>query len=774
MATGHPPAGVPAGICRSDTRLSAARTMLAPSLSAEVSCKEEDFGSECAIGRAPADHGCDLPPICANKQTFSTDLSSSESILVPPATPPPIPYCPSCACRPSSSAGEESGAVAAASAQVAEAARMAMVSAFAELQPLLLRELAAALAQLAEAAAARPARSKSPCVSLVSNAERRSAPDTCMRPRTFDAEPLFSEKSPSELSAKIVPSIRSDLSKPSGVSKMSLMSPRSSQVFFTSQQSGVRPTVQSLETDIAQSTLRQFGGFGVVKSGAPRRRGIPPTQRGESAGSASSTSVCSRAIRVVPEPDEQESLDSEPGAAAEAVESDEAGAKGWLWWRPSFCARAASPRSDTEIGHRKPSPAHTAMHTTKSDGSRFMSGAQVLKERCNELAYEATQNSLPAFDMESNEEQPNLGSEPCSEERAAPTVLRVCGILPWDTAKHPWVSAVYLWYVRAVVALCVATFFLPSLGNFAPSFLRSDFFLADCAAHGVMCWHRKGFLSQVPLAIGAVLVLLLVSLRQHQEALEDTLKLLRGVSHERRYESWRTRKARWDKAFFAVLWVAIASTNGFCTYFGRRGDLEFSGLQVVLFVSLIAVFSGVILCLAYGVVLVCRSLSMMIDAFCCDIVTQTSPQEVAHVWNLTQAVLRKASVSVENGLLVLCIILATMVPLLLIDGIMGGGASPPLPTLLPGILVTCGIIYMLLLAATISEQCTRVPALVNAISFGEGTEIARGQTVDYISNSAAGFYVFGTRLTLAMVVKYMYFWCIVVVGLITRLGFDVS
>lgn len=81
---------------------------------------------------------------------------------------------------------------------------------------------------------------------------------------------------------------------------------------------------------------------------------------------------------------------------------------------------------------------------------------------------------------------------------------------------------------------------------------------------------------------------------------------------------------------------------------------------------------------------------------------------------------------------------------------------------------------MLLLAATISEQCTRVPALVNAISFGEGTEIARGQTVDYISNSAAGFYVFGTRLTLAMVVKYMYFWCIVVVGLITRLGFDVS
>lgn len=111
-----------------------------------------------------------------------------------------------------------------------------------------------------------------------------------------------------------------------------------------------------------------------------------------------------------------------------------------------------------------------------------------------------------------------------------------------------------------------------------------------------------------------------------------------------------------------------------------------SETKVVLFVSLIAVFSGVILCLAYGVVLVCRSLSMMIDAFCCDIVTQTSPQEVAHVWNLTQAVLRKASVSVENGLLVLCIILATMVPLLLIDGIMGGGASPPLPTLLPGIL----------------------------------------------------------------------------------------
>lgn len=64
--------------------------------------------------------------------------------------------------------------------------------------------------------------------------------------------------------------------------------------------------------------------------------------------------------------------------------------------------------------------------------------------------------------------------------------------------------------------------------------------------------------------------------------------------------------------------------------------------QGVLHTAVISIFSGFILSFVYGIVHVCRSLTIMIDAFCCDVVHQESPQKVAHIWNMTQAILRKA------------------------------------------------------------------------------------------------------------------------------------
>jgi len=187
----------------------------------------------------------------------------------------------------------------------------------------------------------------------------------------------------------------------------------------------------------------------------------------------------------------------------------------------------------------------------------------------------------------------------------------------------------------------------------------------------------------------------------------------------------------------------------------------------IMHAAFMAVFSSSILSLAYGMVHVCRSLSTMIDAFCCDVVNQESPQRAAHVWNMTQAILRKVSLSVQPYFLVLGIILVSTVPLLLIGVIRAHGA--PIVAMIPAVCVTCGILYMLLLAATISGQCARVPSLVNAMSFGDGSEAARQLTVDFISSSGAGFYVSTMRLTTATVLKFMYVWCIVVVGLLTRL-----
>lgn len=121
------------------------------------------------------------------------------------------------------------------------------------------------------------------------------------------------------------------------------------------------------------------------------------------------------------------------------------------------------------------------------------------------------------------------------------------------------------------------------------------------------------------------------------------------------------------------------------------------------------------------------------------------PLQVGKTWNLTQAIVRQASHALGLCLLSLCAVLAYIVPLLVADGSALLGPSMPLLSIAPAILVTCAVLYMFCVAAQVSEQCARVPALVNTISFGIGTERERQHTVDYITSSAAGFYIFGAR-----------------------------
>lgn len=213
-----------------------------------------------------------------------------------------------------------------------------------------------------------------------------------------------------------------------------------------------------------------------------------------------------------------------------------------------------------------------------------------------------------------------------------------------------------------------------------------------------------------------------------------------------------------------LLWLGMVVAEGASEGSPEMGS---SATMVAARMCLVGVFSAVILCLSFAIVCICRSLVVMVDAFCSEVVTAMPLESVAHVWNLTQAVHRKASVDVEPCLLALCGILAICIPFLVVDIALVGTRSAHL---LPGFLVSCGIIYALLAAATVTEKCGRVPALINAISFGAGTERKRQHTVEYIASSGAGFYVLDTRLTTSMVVKMMYIWCIVVLGALTRLA----
>lgn len=336
------------------------------------------------------------------------------------------------------------------------------------------------------------------------------------------------------------------------------------------------------------------------------------------------------------------------------------------------------------------------------------------------------------------------------------TAMRCVGMLHWDAERCPWLPPVYQWLARAVVLLAAAVSLLVTLAAPAEAVMLGEGLVASC--EDASCWRQAGLLSQLPSVVGAVLALVPFGFRANQIRFEQMLRFVRGVSAERGYHAWEAHLHRWDLTIFVAMWVSTVAAAG--------SSDDGQAALVAMRVFSTAICSAIILSLSYGIVYICRSLIVMVDTFSGDIVATKRLAEVAHIWNLTQAVLRKSSIDVEKCLLVLGFVLAVAVPLLVADIALLGVSGA---RLVPGLLVCCGIIYALLVAAMVSERCGRIPAFVNAISFGPGTERMRQHTVDYITSSAAGFYVFDTRLTTSMVTKMMYIWCIVVAGGLTRL-----
>eukprot|EP00429_Kryptoperidinium_foliaceum_P022435 CAMPEP_0176136808 /NCGR_PEP_ID=MMETSP0120_2-20121206/69438_1 /TAXON_ID=160619 /ORGANISM="Kryptoperidinium foliaceum, Strain CCMP 1326" /LENGTH=94 /DNA_ID=CAMNT_0017472609 /DNA_START=7 /DNA_END=288 /DNA_ORIENTATION=+ len=87
---------------------------------------------------------------------------------------------------------------------------------------------------------------------------------------------------------------------------------------------------------------------------------------------------------------------------------------------------------------------------------------------------------------------------------------------------------------------------------------------------------------------------------QQQVALEETFTLLLGVVLERRYQDWRKRQGIRDKVVFAAIWLCIIGAS---SAWVAQGEVW----RVVVRTLPIAVFAGVTLSLAYGLVHICRS-----------------------------------------------------------------------------------------------------------------------------------------------------------------------
>lgn len=656
---------------------------------------------------------------------------------------PPSPPPPSCVGPPPPPPSPATEALAAA---VAEAARAAVEAEFEALRPALLQAIAAQVARgltgraLSGGADQRKGRMRT-SVLLRAGTTPPPKPKAGGRPHSWQSEgrsqhrrifdsPWETVGSDEGMAMADQASCESQASMASRVSKEVSLSPASSPTPGASLYSMHVPTVQTLQADVAVALLERSGFLG-------QQSPIGATPRPTDSDSECTSSIGWGRFTLT-QPDrrlaQQRAAASEGASAKHTYDS-------FNNLLPHQLDAGAD--SDPECSTRE------KMETIRPMGSsRCLTSRQVLQARVDELANEASKSTEVSL------MRPN--------STATPRTMRFAGMIAWDRDRHPCKSVAYQWAVRTGVAIAVLAFFLPSLTTVAPVWLR------DCSNHGAACLNDGDgvYFSQLFLPAGAMLALIPCSLSLHQRRIEETFSLVRSVAASRGYRDWETRKIRFDRGVFVFLWccaVGAEALHAQSTAGGRR-----SMQRSLERLALVAIYAAVIFSLSYGMVSICRSLIVMIDAFCCDMISATRLGEVAHVWNLTQAVLRKASTDMEGCLFVLGLILASSVPFLAIGVGVLGAQGDEVPAFFPGICVTCGILYSLLLSAMISEKCARVPALVNSLCFGEGTERARQHTVDYITSSGAGFYVFGMRLTTTVVAKFVYVWCVVVVGLLTR------
>merc|ERR1712118_164925 len=111
----------------------------------------------------------------------------------------------------------------------------------------------------------------------------------------------------------------------------------------------------------------------------------------------------------------------------------------------------------------------------------------------------------------------------------------------------------------------------------------------------------------------------------------------------------------------------------------------------------------------------CRPMTIMVDTFCCRLRMDISLDKAAYHWNVTQAMLRRASDVVELCLFILQ--MTAFVALLVVVSDMlrcfDPRHNPSMYQLSSTLLVLVAIAYMFFCAASITDRCRQVPPLVN-------------------------------------------------------------
>jgi len=342
--------------------------------------------------------------------------------------------------------------------------------------------------------------------------------------------------------------------------------------------------------------------------------------------------------------------------------------------------------------------------------------------------------------------------------------FRVGGILSWDVVSHKRFPAIYKCSVM-LLAVCALTWTLvQTAAAWQAGCLGSG---PLCKSPHLSCGQRVSLLSNVLMAAGAVAVLASLGLAQGQKSLNEVASVLQSFAHlHELHDLWMSQVKRDVVGMLSMFTCAsIASFSGMLEL--AMGLPEVPVALVLECIAFLTVDALLMLCIMFLIV-VLRLLVILVDVFCFQLVGNLHISEAAHNWNVLQALLRKASTAIQLGLLAFLAVAAFAIPAFMLDYMLLGPCFATLRLQLPHILVVLGVLRTFIMASAVTGKCTRVPPLINSLDFGPATDKDSRNLVEYIQNSAAGFYIFDVCLTTGMVVKFIYVWAVVVFGVVSR------
>jgi len=161
-------------------------------------------------------------------------------------------------------------------------------------------------------------------------------------------------------------------------------------------------------------------------------------------------------------------------------------------------------------------------------------------------------------------------------------------------------------------------------------------------------------------------------------------------------------------------------------------------------------------------------LEIMVDQFCIKFFEDPEVARGLVEWNLVQAILRRVATALDTCFLatqamaqVAFVVSATYTVMAdrlhntsqMVDYSQDCHIGHRAVALLPSVLLAFGAWTLFFFGAAVTEKCSRVPAMINTMTFDD---CQRQSMVQYVMNSAAGLYIKEVRLTASVVMKLSY------------------